>query len=293
MTEQQQQLLPLSAGVSLQEARRKRRLSVATVATALRVPRDVIDSIEADELERFAPVYQRGYIKAYARYLGLDDDRTTALLDSISPDAPPLHTVFPTAPRRNPADRWLKASSYVLASLLIGTLAWQFTHEAVRLSQGEAQIPATEAAGTVGGERLDQDVAPATHANASIAALGSARQRASVGEQAWSALQQAAESADVMPAGEHILRLAASADSWVEIEDADGQQLELDLVRGGSEKAYQGVAPFRILLGRASAIELFLDGEAVDTAPFTSGDVTQMTLEAGPARSPLEGDGAD
>ena len=57
----------------------------------------------------------------------------------------------------------------------------------------------------------------------------------------------------------------------------DGRELEMDLLRGGSEKMYQGKPPFRIRLGRSSAVKLYMDGEAVDLTPFTQDDVTQMT----------------
>ena len=51
----------------------------------------------------------------------------------------------------------------------------------------------------------------------------------------------------------------------------------MDLLRGGSDKAYHGEPPFKILLGRASAVRLTLDGEAVDLTEFTSDDVAQLT----------------
>ena len=57
-------------------------------------------------------------------------------------------------------------------------------------------------------------------------------------------------------------------------------ELELDLVRAGSSKQYTGTAPFSIQFGRASAISLFVDGQEIDLAPYTTGDVTQMMLDA-------------
>jgi len=50
----------------------------------------------------------------------------------------------------------------------------------------------------------------------------------------------------------------------------------MDLLRGGSKKSYQGKMPFRILIGRASAVRLSMNGEAVDMTPFISDDVAQM-----------------
>jgi len=80
-----------------------------------------------------------------------------------------------------------------------------------------------------------------------------------------------------LPAGEGRLRVSVSADSWVEISDADGKELEMDLLRGGSNKDYLGKTPFRILIGRASAVRLSMNGKAVDMTPFITDDIVQMT----------------
>ena len=80
-----------------------------------------------------------------------------------------------------------------------------------------------------------------------------------------------------VPAGQNQLQITVSADSWVEISDANGQSLEMDLLRAGSTKTYQGEPPFKFVFGRASAVKLSMDGEAVDLAPFTKADVVQMS----------------
>ena len=64
----------------------------------------------------------------------------------------------------------------------------------------------------------------------------------------------------------------------VEILDGKGAQLELDLIRAGHERAYTGTGPFQVMLGRASAVELTLDGEPVDLSPHTRGNVARLTL---------------
>ena len=64
----------------------------------------------------------------------------------------------------------------------------------------------------------------------------------------------------------------------MEILDGQGAQLELDLIRAGNERAYAGTGPFQVMLGRASAVELTLDGEPIDLAPHTRGNVARLTL---------------
>ena len=76
----------------------------------------------------------------------------------------------------------------------------------------------------------------------------------------------------------HILSLETSADTWVEIFGANGEQLEMDLVRAGNSRMYRGEGPFQIMIGRASAVLLTLDGEAVDLAPHTRDNVASLVL---------------
>ena len=281
---QQQQLIPMEAGERLRFERKLQNLSITEVADRLHIAEHVLEALEADDIDRFAAIYQRGYLLAYARFLGISEQDVNELLLSVTTVEPDLETVFPLASHNQPADRWLRATGYVLASLVVGTLAWQFTHEAVRLSQGKSQLQAVSAETSPGDVASGHENERETHVNASIAALEnigppSGSRTGSAGEQAWAALARAGRQ-ETLEEGQHLLDLRSSADSWVEIRDSRGRLLEQDLVRGGSSRRYQGFPPFQITFGRSSAIELLLDGQAVDLQPFTRDDVTQMSLQA-------------
>jgi cytoskeleton protein RodZ len=275
---QQQELIPMVTGDYLKSLRLKRKLSLADVAAAVFLDEKLLGDIEEGNADHIALLYKNGYIQTYARFLQVPADEIPALLDTAEIKEPDLRTIFAVPPKRNPAEKWLRASSYVLASLLVGTLAWQFTHEAVRLSQngsrlqsGGATIPNSE--DVINTSRQQEPSGPV---NASIAPLGALHARSADGmdtaEQAWAALSKPA-----LPDGESLLQIVVSADSWVEISDASGQELEMDLLRGGSEREYHGQPPFKILFGRASAVRLSMDGEAVDFTEFTRDDVAQLS----------------
>lgn len=275
---QQQELIPMITGEYLKSLRLGRKLSLADVAAAVFLDEKLLGDIEEGKADHIALLYKNGYIRTYARFLGVASDEIPALLDTAEVKQPDLHTIFAVPPKRNPAEKWLRASSYVLASLLVGTLAWQFTHEAVRLSQngsrlhsGGATAPKTEE--VINTARQQERGGPV---NASIAPLGALHANSTDGmdtaEQAWAALSKPA-----LPDGESLLHINVSADSWVEISDASGQELEMDLLRGGSEREYHGRPPFKILFGRASAVRLSMDGEAVDLTEFTRDDVVQLS----------------
>jgi cytoskeleton protein RodZ len=272
----QQELIPMAPGEYLKQQRLLRKLSLATVARAINLDETLLTKIEENDAGHIAPVYRNGYIQSYANYLEIPQEETQRLIDQTADEEATLRTVFSEPPKRNPVDNWLRASSYVLASLLIGTLAWQFTHEAVRLSQNGSRLPGGQEESWPDNATAQPAQALTGPVNASIASLdvlhdGQANGTDTAG-QAWAAASKAP-----LPEGESRLQVSVSADSWIEISDADGRELEMDLLRGGSKKSYQGKMPFRILIGRASAVRLSMNGEPVDMTPFINDDVAQMS----------------
>lgn len=283
---EQQPLIPMATGEYLKSLRIERKLSLADIAKAIILDEKLLGDLEEDNAGHIALLYRNGYIRTYAQFLKVPEDEISTLLVEADSKEPDLHHIFVEPPKRSSIDKWLRFSSYVLASLLVGTLAWQFTHEAVRLSQNGSRLQSGAANVTDTGEAIGsaQQQEISGPVNASIAPLGalhaSSKDGMDTAEQAWAALSKTA-----LPEGESSLHIMVSADSWVEIIDASGQELEMDLLRGGSEKAYHGQPPFKIMLGRASAVRLSMDGEAVDLTAFTRDDVVQLSwpqqLEAG------------
>lgn len=63
-----------SLGSYLKKERELRQISVAEVAQTTRIPVRIIEQLENDELEVLpADVFVRGYLRAYARAVSLDD----------------------------------------------------------------------------------------------------------------------------------------------------------------------------------------------------------------------------
>ena len=267
--EQQQELIPLAPGEYLKQQRILKKITLSEVAKAINFDEKLLNEIELGGADHIALIYRKGYIKAYANYLQIPVDEIPALTQSLADNKPVIRNIFTMPPKRNPLDKWLRATSYVLASLLIGTLAWQFTHEAVRLSQSGSPLRSEQVV-TQNAQSMNGPV------NASITSLGALHKNDADGldsaEQAWAVITQPA----LVP-GESRLQVSVSADGWVEITDTDGKELEMDLLRGGSQKSYQGKPPFRILFGRASAVRLSMDGVAIDLTAYTLDDVAQLS----------------
>lgn len=294
----------MTLGETLRLERERRKLSRDEAAQELRVKPAILSAIEADDTGHIPRVYLQGYIRNYARHLGLDADAIECRIGEVRCTEPAIQSVFSVGLPRDRSERWLKATSYVLASAVVIALVWQFTAEAVRFSQGDP-MPRTAAVDTSsqvvpGAAQTGDDPVPAayapappepvkTHLRASIAAMDSAKSvepadRRSVAEGAWAALENRAASRGADPGGDAetaVLTITTSADSWVEIVDGNGDRIEMDLLRAGSRRSYSGEKPFRCLLGRAASIELVYNGEPVDLAPHTRGNVARVTLGDG------------
>ena len=282
----------MTPGDILRYEREKKGLTIGQMAERTRIKDSVLLSIESALTDHIPPVYLRGYVRNYAIHLGLNPTEIENHLPLADEQEPEIRTVFTEAAPHGSSDRWLKATSYAVASVLVAALVWQFTHEAVRFSQGEGPVsnsapPPAEASTADEGDTDSQSRPVQSHLNASIASIEVMKQRsetagASAAQEAWAAIADPSVSSPVaagqLPEGSRQLDLSISADTWVEIIDATGAHLETDLIRAGNTRSYQGIAPFRILLGRASAIELYLDGEEVDLAPYTRGNVARMNL---------------
>lgn len=68
-----------SVGQFLRDKREQRGMSVAEIARATRVPMSSVERIEADQFDELpAEVFVRGFLKSYARAVGVTEDEVLA-----------------------------------------------------------------------------------------------------------------------------------------------------------------------------------------------------------------------
>ncbi|HEX9098502.1 MAG TPA: helix-turn-helix domain-containing protein [Candidatus Dormibacteraeota bacterium] len=71
----------MTPGAFLAAKRGERGLTLEQAASATHIRPEFLSALEADEPELLpAPVYARGYLRTYARYLGLDEESLVARL---------------------------------------------------------------------------------------------------------------------------------------------------------------------------------------------------------------------
>lgn len=293
-------------GTKLREAREDQNLSIGEAGRRMNLAGLLIEDLEHGRVDRMAGIYRRGYIRNYARMLGLDPDR---LLADVEPDQPPeLKEVMPASKRAFKVDRLLKAATYVVVTIaIVPPLVIFYVQSGSRMAERDASVieqsidgePDASASEERVARRISQALAldaPADsaedarpgHMSASALPLVAMRSvRESVPETTVSevvvpesAPDSAAEPAIVPPPGLD-LQVEVRDDSWVEIVAADGERLEYDLLRSGQSRRYSGQPPFRVLLGRASSVDLVVGGRIVEYSGHDRGDVVELELLAG------------
>jgi len=90
-----------------------------------------------------------------------------------------------------------------------------------------------------------------------------------------------ASNAVAAAAGQSIVALRVTQDSWFSVRQADGKELFSGVVHAGDNKEVSGVGPFKVTVGNKAGLEsMTLDGQPVDPAKYASakGNVARLTL---------------
>ncbi|AFO50005.1 MULTISPECIES: RodZ domain-containing protein [Pseudomonas] len=87
----------------------------------------------------------------------------------------------------------------------------------------------------------------------------------------------AAEPAAV-PAGSAKVAIQFTADCWTQVSDGNGKVLFSAIKRKGDNLELTGKPPFAVRLGFARGAQVSYNGQAVDVAPFTSGETARLKL---------------
>jgi len=287
-------------GAELRRQRKALSLEQGDVARQLHLPGMVINDIEAGQIDRFSGLYRRGYIRNYARLLELDPD---ALLAEAGEDVPPeLQEVLPVARHGWRLERYLKIATYALVTVaIVPPLVYFFIAGGMRMIDRDAvgEEARTLAQSSESGQQKEGDSADlqepqpeqehststAPHVSASALPLNPVRPAQEMASTPVSSVTGPSDSAGAMSgdaAGPLLSALEVELldDSWVEIHDAEGTRLEYDLLRGGQIRNYQGQPPFRLLVGRSSAVKLQVNGHAVTWEGHDSGDVAEIAVAA-------------
>jgi len=319
----------VNPGETLRQARENNGWTLAEVALKLNLTVSSLSNLEAGAFDKLpGHTFARGYIRAYAKLLGMDQaalvhefdvytgtDSTGSSVHSLGRIEEPVrvsHTI-------------LRIVSLLLLLAVIGGgfLWWQdqtsmrakdlvgLTPEHVEVegadgttqihpldepedqavaeakTEGDAAVPAEPAGDQTGATALalpgvpEAPVAVAPAPATPAPAAQAAPMPTPVTQVApASVAAPAAPVTEAAPAvaGAGKVGVQYTADCWTQVTDANGKVLFGGLKRKGDNLEVSGKPPLSLRLGYARGAQVTYNGQAVDVAPFTSGETARLKL---------------
>jgi len=241
-------------GVYLRSRREARGVSVEAMARATRIPPRILEAVEQDRLRELpAPVFVRGFIRAYLRQLGDSPREALALYDAWVaahiPQAPP------------PPPRFRLHPPLVAAALLLLGLAAGLYLLAPR-PPGNGPGPA---------ERVSSrapDLAPSA---GGLTAGTPTRPVAGEPGAGPRGVGVVAES------GARRLVVRAREQTWVRVETGAGGATQ-ELLAPGETREWRSPSRFVLTVGNAGGVTLELDGEPLPSLGASGEVVRELVL---------------
>lgn len=315
----------VNPGDTLRQARESRGWSLAEVASKLNLTQVSLSNLEAGAFDKLpGHTFSRGYIRAYAKLLGMDQAPLVQAFDQYTgtnAQGSDVHGLGRIEEPGRLSHNLLRIVSLLLVLALVGGgfLWWQdqaamrgkdqaglaMEHVEVESADGTTQIHPLD-------EPEDQAVADAKEGQPTELNLNQGQAQAPVdpatpGAPAGSS-PSVAETPAVQPqvpaaapapvvtapvappaaapaspavapvAGAGQLTMQFVADCWTQVTDGNGKVLLSALKRKGDNVDLSGKPPFAVRLGYARGVQMTYNGQAVDVAPFTSGETARLKL---------------
>lgn len=273
-----------SVGVQLRRAREARGMTVEGVGAAIKLAARQVEAIEADAYaELMNPTYARGFIRNYAALIGLDPKALLAQLDQQQVRATPQLVeqadVGVAMPVQSSRRKWLLPllALSVPVVVAVGLYLWSEFWTAQPVEPVEVEQAAVMPPSETVAEPETEPATPSADAQAADAVTTEATLAAALPE---ASPPPAAETAGAPPvAGQRQLAFSFTADSWIEIRDAQDRIVLSELNRAGSSRSVGVVFPVSLVIGNAKSVRLSVDGSPHDLAPATKVDVARLRLE--------------
>ncbi|MHA6163764.1 RodZ domain-containing protein [Pseudomonas sichuanensis] len=327
-------------GDVLRQAREEREWSQAEVAQKLNLTVSSLNNLETGAFDKLpGHTFARGYIRAYAKLLGMDQAPLVQAFDNITgthAQGSEVHALGRIEEPVRLSHNIMRVVSLLLLVAVVGGgfFWWQdqgslrgkdlakiaLEHVEVESADGttqihpldepedqavsEAQQPASEAlplepvaseqapAAAVETPAPAVAVAPANSvpapapstapAPAAAATVAPVAQPAPASPVAVAPAPVAPAAAVAAPApaaaGSGSVHIQFTADCWTQVSDGNGKVLFSAIKRKGDSLELTGKPPFAVRLGFARGAQVSYNGQAVDVAPFTSGETARLKL---------------
>lgn len=249
-----------SFGTWLRRQRELREISLREIADTSKISLRYLQALEDDRFELLpAPVFAKGFLRQYARYVGLDPEETVNFY--LAADGLEEPEDEPEVPPRRPRSMtiWAYALAALLAAVLLMAVVWtvlRLNSGAGEAQEGEVALPPAAAA------PRQTEPRPAPPADPAATAEAPAGDR-----------EAAAAAAETLLA----VTLDFRGDCWVRAT-VDGDTREDRVYTQGESLQLEAREIVELELGKASEVDVEVNGHPLDLSG-SSGAVRRLKID--------------
>jgi cytoskeleton protein RodZ len=273
-----------SFGEKLKKEREKRSITLEQISVTTKIGTRMLQALEQDKFNQLpGGIFNKGFVRAYARCIGLDEEQTIADYLQASGEAPPSQPDAPpeisvAEPASDSPSRGLPWGVFaaILLIIAIALSIWSYRQRervdqqpvpAQRAEHAPENAPAASATTSATPPPVSAQPAPITTSSQpvppSVAPASSAP--ASSTQSAASApsvpLTAAAKPPERAPApGEFVVSVQARENSWVSIT-ADGATIASEVMDAGSEQVVHARRQVIVKTGNTGAVDFIFNGK--------------------------------
>ncbi|EHK9185862.1 cytoskeleton protein RodZ [Vibrio vulnificus] len=297
-------------GTLLKRKRESMGYTQKQVADRLRLRVNVIEQIDDNQFESGqVATFTRGYLRSYARLVGLDEKIILDALDNTG-DAQHQEQEMQSFSRKTNTEKHNSRIMLITWGIFIiitgiSSLWWWQNQQENSLAQSVNQAAQLEDAVIEESEPpliddvVMQEMDATTESNEqneasseespaspeSVEALEVETLEPIVEAEADAGSQVEPQAAVVEVTseapktnGETALTMAFRSDCWVQVKDASGKTLISGIRKSGQDLNLSGQAPFNVILGAPEGVTMTFASEPVDLSRYTAGKVARFTL---------------
>lgn len=267
----------VGSGSLLASARKKQNKTVEEIAGELNLSVSQIKTIELDQSEGLPePTYVRGYIRSYAKLLGLDAEK---ILESYlnpnwqkSSSLDDMPKGIATSDTNNLGGK-SSSAKVIIVLVFLSVLAFLWfsglLNDFLGLKSNSTLTPASQT------ETLVPDVNSVGAESQPVADSGNALNPTETDSAVLaSGVDKTSEPAVIS----NNLTLTFSQTSWVDIRDSDDKRLAYKSYSAGEELNVSSDQRLNVFLGNAEGVNATYNGQAYDISPYREGVYAKFTL---------------
>ncbi|XXQ67313.1 RodZ domain-containing protein [Neisseriaceae bacterium B1] len=262
-------------GQKLRQHREQKGLSIGEVSERLKLPARQIEALETGQYEALPePVFIRGFLRSYGRFLDINESELDQYLAHFSPPAAVYklsHNTglnYANSEVKKPFPTWIFG---VLAAGVIGygVYAWQTKSQSENAKQEQVSVIAASESAAAPASNLSNGnvlVKPMPASEIAASQVAGASQVATA--------NNASGVATPVVAGEMVINTRYR--TMLTVTNAQGEVLINQIVPGRSEHRFANGAPFEVRLGYAIGSTVTFGGENINIDAIRRGGKTAV-----------------